>query len=122
MVKGQVITISPDGVISGLQVKKGRGVDLRSFGPASIKRVSEIAFDDEAQLWYVSIIDGPFKGNALTIRMWSDTVSAGGWVEPKGLRMPDGWKPDSVMTFLDYDEAVEAEIAFLNAARSQGVF
>ena len=58
----QVITVHSDGKISGLQVKKGRGLDLRSFGPAKIVRASEIVWDEDNQAWAVEIMDAPGPG------------------------------------------------------------
>lgn len=88
----QVITIQPDGGMSGLHHKKGKGLDLRQFGKVSIRRVSEILWDEDEQNWYVRIIDGPLEHTILDQR------------------------------FDDYDEAVEAEISFLNEKRREGVF
>lgn len=121
MVRQQVVTVSPDGVVSGLQVKKGRGLDLRSFGRAEIERVSEIQWSDEHQGWYVNIIAGPFAGRILTFTMWRG-------VEPESF-FPKQVRSyfrvsglDGVPVFDEYEDAVEAEIAFLDAARRRGVF
>lgn len=125
----QVITVSPSGEISGLQVKPGRGIDLRRFGPAKIVRASEIVWDEEAQGWAVVIQDAPglevLKGVALTNKMADrfavtqalvlSMVADGKMVLPPATE----GKP---LLFNDYDDAVTFEIAYLDAWRLDGVF
>lgn len=109
----QVVTISPDGTISGLQRKPGQGVDLRQFGKAAIVRASEIAWDDHLQKWFVDVMQEAGKG-PMTLAKWLDaglTICQGGGISAQGL-----------LIFDDYDMAVKAEIAFLDALRLRGEF
>lgn len=124
----QVITIGPDGSMSGLQVKPGRGVDLRQFGRASIVRASEIVWDETHQAWTVVIQDAPgmdvLKGVTVTLGMASlacvlDKVAE---IQNRGLNRVMAWGQDNPLRFSEYDEAVEFEIAYLDAWRLKGRF
>lgn len=99
MVSPQVITVTPDGEVSALRVKKGSGLDLRSLGSTvEVERVSEILWEEVAQKWFVKFVAGPMAGKFIV-------------------------KPGSTATcyFDEYEDAVEAEIAVLNYVRLQGV-
>ena len=101
----QVITIGTGGGISGLQVKPGKGMDLRQFGKAVIKRASEILWHERRQKWYVKVLEGTYAGrfvNCADLRKAGYAIDGPGW---------------EVAYFDDYDEAVRAEIAFLNHVR-----
>lgn len=117
----QVITIDTNGNISGLQVKPGRGVDLqrmaRDIGTkAQTERVSEIAWDEMEQAWFVLPIRGFFKDCAIT----QDTWEAYCPFPPQGMtRVQHDTK---VLLFEDYEMAVKAEVQILDAARSMGRF
>lgn len=108
----QVITIRGDGSIAGLQHKPGRGVDLKGFGRASIKRASEVLFSEEAQAWYVEFRSaGVYSGRELSVSLLreidpDDTLRIVGFDEGTGR-----------VYFGEYDDAVAGEIAFLNHAR-----
>lgn len=120
----QVITISPGGLMSGLQHKKGKGVDLRQFGHAEIERASEIKWMGDAQKWGVFILTGPFSDRWLTHRMWMAGGLAGAGLNPHELAAIGGSMgntPDDPVTFDEYEEAVEAEVSFLNALRRRGL-
>lgn len=110
----QVITIRPDGQVEGLQRKPGQGLDLRKLGNASITRASEIVWSDREQKWFVHILSGRFAGKTLTYGLWINVV---------GARPPAGRdklvNTDRIL-FEEYDDAVKAEIAFLDAARLRG--
>lgn len=127
----QVITIGADGSMSGLQRKPGQGLDLRQFGRAHIERASEIVWDEMAQRWQVSIFSGrvfnenglQLTGTYLTHRMWL----AGARLNPNTLAEIGGEMggderndPDAPVDFQDYDAAVRAEIAYLDALRLAG--
>ncbi len=125
----QVITITPDGTMSGLQRKRGRGVDLRQFGHAAIERASEITWNEEQQLWYVCILSAAvhrgmkwhhtWLKNGIVLRMnhWTDMVGSDA---PVGsMRCTSS---DHTLEFYDYDDAVAAEVAFLDALRLRAVF
>lgn len=112
----QVITVQPDGSISGLQRKAGKGVDLRQFGHATIERVSEITWDEDRQRWVVNIISGPMAGTLLKWAVWR---GAGFTTIPEGCQVRTG---SGDMTFENYDDAVATEVAFLDMLRKRGVF
>ena len=127
----QVVTITPDGGISGLQRKKGKGLDLRKLGHAEIERASEITWSENNQLWLVRVLNEraarwmtnpPGHSNILKVSHWQRVVT---------IKCPNGYtlvpvKPyvcDAYwMGFDDYDDAVAAEVAFLDALRVKGIF
>ena len=73
-------------------LRRKDGLDLRQFGKVEIQRVSDIKWSNHDQLWYVEIISGPMEGEVL---------------------------PDY---YVEYEDAVEAEIVFLDDLRKQGIF
>lgn len=133
----QVVTIHPDGGMSGLQRKRGKGLDLRQFGRASIERVSEIVWCEDRQRWKVQVLD-------LKVAYWmaygkehpgtrSSRLSEGHrpcltWFHWKAAGLPENFPGGcristggGLMTWDDYDRAVEAEVRFLDALRLIGV-
>ena len=123
----QVITISPDGAISGLQHKKGKGVDLRVFGHAQIERASLIEWHEGKQAWWVHIVAGRYTGEGLSYNLRRDTVGvAPGEAFYPGSTITAGAGAASICSgmyyFADYDDAVAAEVDFLNALRLAGIF
>lgn len=114
----QVITIGTDGSISGLQHKKGKGVDLRQFGRAEIERASHIVWDDMAQLWTIEVLTGPHAGKWITAKLWEEATGV-----PHRAELVDPTQgADSRLGFFDYDDAVAVEVDFLNSLRRVGVF
>ncbi len=116
----QVITITPNGAISGLQHKPGKGVNLQSFGQAKTTRASLVEWDEDAQKWYVEIIEGPMKGERIDATMLGQLG-----MDPGADTRFRGWHvklPGGVILFDNYDDGVEAEIAVLDEARRRGVF
>lgn len=124
----QVITIAPDGTVSGLLHKKGQGVDLRALGgPAEIKRASEVVWNEAIQAWVVEFRAGAGRWAGFMLDQGA-TIAAG-----LGLR-PDGfvfkaleWEAFGrvrgdlgVFTFDEYEDGVKAEIAVLNGLRLAG--
>lgn len=120
----QVITITPAGAVSGLQVKKGKGFDLKSLGHANIERVSEILWHERTQRWIIKLLDPApmmYRGR-LSLQV----------LEHAGFPLPDtattaevGIFDDikrTLVLFEDYDDAVATEIAFLNSLRVRGIF
>lgn len=110
----QVITVHADGSISGLQRKRGEGVDLTIFGRAEIHRASEIVWSITAQSWYIQLLEAPFMTRRLTESLWTQMCLPS---------PPDGCVvcgTDSDLLFKSYEDAVRAEIRFLNAARLSG--
>lgn len=111
----QVITIGMDGTISGLQRKPGQGIDLREFGHAEITRASEIVWSEIEQLWTVVPLQGRYAGIAMSRDDWEAWVS---W-PPAGLTRTA--HATNTLLFAEYDDAVKAEIAFLDALRIAGL-
>lgn len=103
----QVITVHPDGTLSGLQVKPGKGIDLRQFGTANIQRASEVLFNEDRQQWFVEVRKGRYAGKQIT---WTMLAMATGQV----FKMKAN---DPVAHFDEYDDAVNAEIAVLDHIR-----
>jgi hypothetical protein len=113
----QVITIGPDGSLSGLQHKRGQGVDLRQFGKAQIERASHIVWDEDYQAWLVELLTGPHAGKTLTWGLWRAVTGRADC--PAALPSES---EDSAILFADYEDGVLAEIAVLNALRVKGLF
>ena len=100
-----------DGSISGLQMKPGKGVDLREFGRASIKRVSEIAWYERHQAWVVKPLAPDFIADR--------PLSFGRFVSVTKITPDYAHSKDGILLFDNYDHAVGAEIVFFNALRMQ---
>ena len=140
----QVITIGPDGGISGLQRKQGQGLDLRQFGHAKIERVSLIQWSEGRQRWYIEILSesvklglaydqyaGPKESQDVIARLLAEmaeslVVSTELWrvyvskaVAPTNSDHMLG--ADESICFEEYDDAVRAEIKFLDALRLRGI-
>lgn len=106
----QLITIAADGSISGLQMKKGKGLDLRQFGPVSIIRSTEIEWDEKKQKWFVHFLRGEMSGKTLT-----GTMLVGDETTPvPGIA---GIREDGTLLFDDYDTAVAAEVVMIQHFR-----
>jgi hypothetical protein len=114
----QVVTISPDGTISGLQRKPGQGLDLRKFGPCVVERASDIRATEDGQRWTVNLLTGPYAGKQLTIEL----AGHAGLFRGKGPGVDAHLETGGVLTFDDYDAAVRAEIATLDGLRLHGEF
>lgn len=115
MQQPQVITIGPDGSLRGL-VQKGK-LDFRAFGSASIKRITEILWDEAQQRWCVHFLLGVYAGTRLTEAM----AQPFGVVDAlKALDGESSGRGAAVFYFPEYDNAVQAEVAFINAARLAG--
>lgn len=106
MTTTQVISISPKGEVSGLQVKPGKGFDLRKLGKAKIERASEVLFNEDNQKWYVQIVKGKYAGDTVTYMR-----------HQRALGEPVMTNCDFTLHFNEYDEAVQAEIAVLDHIR-----
>jgi hypothetical protein len=104
----QLITISKDGTLTGLQMKKGKGVDLRKLGSASIVRSSLIEWRESHQAWFVKFLNGELSYKEITSTL-SDNL---------GLSLsPDSQFGEGVLLWEDYDDAVKAEIEVIQAIR-----
>lgn len=107
MTTQQVVTIEPNGRISGLQTKPGKGFDLRSLGKAKIERASEVLFCEDKQQWYVEIRKGRYSGKRITYPMLSAVTNT-------TLKFTAS---DPTVYFNEYDDAVKGEIALLDHIR-----
>jgi hypothetical protein len=125
----QVITITIEGTMQGLQVKPGQGLDLRQFGDAKIVRASEIAWDEEKQAWFVDVLQDAGRG-PITFRAFADVVDPDNDGDTHGVALflnrvaPSGWtgEDDEVIGFIDYNEAIRVEVLYLDGLRKQGVY
>ncbi|QIG76109.1 hypothetical protein EVC24_088 [Rhizobium phage RHph_I4] len=121
----QVITIAPDGTMSGLQVKPGKGVDLTKLGKAHVVRASEILWNEDIQLWYVSLLNEQRMADGLC-----GALSWYKWTELAGLdheQLPEAttlaiFDGNLTMFFPEYDRAINAEVAYLDAMRLKGIY
>ncbi len=114
-----------------MQRKRGRGIDVRQFGHAQIERASEITWNEDQQAWTVHVLNyaavrwmmtntmgREHLGTTLTMIQWLQALPGCPPARPKGaINLPEGW-----LAFEDYDDAVAAEVAFLDALRLQAVF
>lgn len=116
----QIITIAPDGTISGLQRKPNQGIDLTKFGKASVERASEIVWDEETQRWFIDVKTGPLAGRTVTTLMWFEAVP--GCPLPHSVDCSKTVSLSDPLFFESYDEAVAVEIKVLDGFRTQGVF
>lgn len=118
----QVITVTSLGEIAGLQVKPGKGFDLRTLGKASITRASEIVWNEENQRWRVELREGAGSYAGRTVTAWLAVDALGSaWDRaiPSHFEVWDGDK-EHYLEFVNYDDAVKAEIAVLDGLRLQG--
>lgn len=110
----QVITVSPDGQLSGLLHKKDKGVDLLAIGThAEVKRISLVQWAPEYQRWWVELLlAGSEHGTPLTHKMLSEV--------PDFDMVGVGTADDGVALFHFYEEGVAAEVAYLDLLRVTG--
>ena len=111
----QVVTISPDGSLSGLERKRGQGIDLKMFGQAEVVRASHIVWREGTEItrgWIVEFLKGP---RAESLMVPAD-------LEGTGLLADRRDATDGAALFDDYDDAVKAEIAVLDRDRLRGQF
>lgn len=108
----QVITVHPDGSISGLQRKSGEGVDLRQFGKADIQRASDIQWDVEAQSWTVCVLEEDTRYSLTASRLYA----VSGFRELPSCVVSE----NDVLLFKEYASAVDAEIFYLDNKRLNG--
>lgn len=116
MADKQIITVSPEGALSGLQRKPGQGVDLRQFGQAAIERASLIEWAEDMQGWYINVLQEAGKGRVHK----SD-------LDRVGVSIPDHAPYQlghrfGCLYFAEYEHAVEVEILYLDALRRRGRF
>lgn len=109
----QLITINPDGSLSGLDFKAKGAVSFRDLGPATTKRITDIEWEEERQCWNIRFLLGTLAGSLLTVDLAQETH-----MPPSAYGAPH---PETgVLGWDDYDTAVSAEVAMIQAARLTG--
>jgi hypothetical protein len=125
----QVISVSPTGDLTGLQHKPGQGVDLIALsadggGKADVVRASEVLWNKDAQKWTVQFKEGAgsYAGRYLDIELVMECMNfrLSTLDEPWVGSCPLSSWPSRIFLFPDYDSAIKAEIAVLNALRLGG--
>lgn len=114
----QLISIRPDGSIKGLQFK-GKGLDLRKFGKASINRVSEIDWCEDKQKWKIYFLQGVLGHTYADVSCLTNYLKLSR-SEEMAIRGKSQLGEHNVLLFDDYDTAVEAEVLLIQAAVKSG--
>ena len=115
----QVISIAPDGSLHGLQHKKGKGVDLRQFGHAKIRRATLIEWQQDVQAWIVQYQE-PIPGTPESIpRSWGQEMAKECGVDPEEFGGRCCEFTDQIF-FEDYDNAVLFEVAIFQKLQTSG--
>ena len=117
----QVVTIGSDGTVAGLQHKPGKGFDLRKLGKADIQRASEVVWDADHQEWRVEFREGAGKyaGEILTDLIAQEALGHT-WERQFPLLGLTRAGNARIFGFLEYDDAVAAEIKVLDGLRLRG--
>ena len=125
-----IVTYDPrDGSYSCLRAKKDKGLDLRKLGEVEVRRVSHIVWDESEQSWFVQILDpivrewmfGPDEAGDGELR-WHHWCAALCFDTTESENIPAGAVLLTHRLFFeDYEDAVAAEIAFLDALRLEGI-
>lgn len=115
----QLISIHPDGSVTGLQFKK-KGINLQKLGHAVTRRVTDIEWNDYTQDWQIRFLMGTLRGRLLT-----HELALLAEMPPESLgSAPELRGPDKLeyltCHFDDYDTAVAAEIEFIQRIRLMG--
>jgi hypothetical protein len=111
----QVITITPSGELQGLDHKR-KGLDLRAFGKAKTRRATLIEWEDALQMWFITWA----TDKEMPSKVWDSALfmSCGvRWGDYHGVSMLD---PHDVIFFDDYEDAVDAEVAVIQAMQLAG--
>lgn len=110
--KTQLLTVRPDGSLVGLDFKRG-GFNPAPLGARSIVRSTDIAFNEGHQKYFCKFLEGPWNGQALTV---DHAVEIGA----DCLNGSETFGEDRTLYFTDYEDAVAAEVKFIQAARRKG--
>lgn len=94
--------------MTGLLTKRGAGLDLKQFGPASIVRSSLINFDIQHQGFYVEFLCGEVAGQVLD-REKFNTYG----VPPLHKTVTE----QGTMIYAEYEDAVACEVHAIQAMR-----
>lgn len=115
----QVITIHKDGAVSGLQVKRSQGLDLKQLGHAHISRSSHVVWNYMLQCWKIAFLTGPLAGGHLDL----DTLIRARIPDKADPGVPFTVDPDTAhLLFEEYEDAVALEHEVHQGYRLQGVF
>lgn len=115
--KTQLIVITPEGYIKGLDFKN-KGVQLRQFGRASIARVSEIVWCDDKQAWFIRLMQGSLAGEAMTLQIARNKC---GWVgQSDDPRWAISLVAGDALYFNEYEQAVAFEVEVIQCAIRNG--
>jgi hypothetical protein len=113
----QIITIDPLGDMRGMDHKR-KGLDLRQFGKAKTQRATLIEFDEGFQMWRISWSeDVSFPVQTWTSETFMDCEVQ--WGAFNGISMVE---PYDIIFFTDYEDAVAAEVAVIQAMQLKGDF
>ncbi len=111
-----VVSLSSLGGLGALKTKKGQGVNLLALGQAKITRVTLIEWAEEHQQWFIKWVKGEHKGKLWDCSTFSKAeVSTDPW--PVSL---SSMSMGGVVYFQEYEDAVSAEIAVVQALQTSG--
>lgn len=117
----QIITVGPDGSLFGLLHKRGQGINILSLGHAKVERVTLIELCEERQAWFIKATKATHEGPIC----WTPAFIRASGVDPdtlEGRVFPKarGTLGDTVAYFSDYEDAVAAEVAVIQALQVAG--
>lgn len=115
----QLITIDKDGVVTGLQMKRGKGLDLRTLGVAKIERSSLIEWSDLYQKWYIKFLNGKMANRVACVSI-ADDAGMADKVGESAIAFHfelETVAERSAYLFDDYEDAVIAEVKLIQALR-----
>lgn len=122
----QLITVRPDGSVQGLDFKE-KGMSLVALGKASTRRISEVEWSDQHQMWTVRLLQGTLAGVWLTQKVLVDSLPdypwqyrRNGWIGATGDIPYRGQSKDGLLLFALYEHAVTAEVFFIQQVRLAG--
>jgi hypothetical protein len=118
----QVITVRPDGSIFGLQHKRGQGIDLRKFGHAEVKRATIIEWDQHNQEWFIRWVseDALLHGLSWDYDTFKNAQVNYEDFQGQAVAELSDDEGDFVVYFQDYEDAVAAEVAVIQAMQVAG--
>jgi hypothetical protein len=122
----QLITISPDGSLVGLDHKR-KGLNLRQFGKAKTERATMIEWDEDNQGWFIF-----WTSPSMPTDRWSSELLFDGYlgVVSNGLgsvilpingKAIDCREIENALYFDDYEDAVEVEVALIQSMQREGL-
>ena len=116
----QTIRVSLAGDVITLRKNKGAGFDPRKLeGIVDVQRVSSIEWAPHLNGFKITILQGDYKGEVLTV----DLLHAAGLcysdIYEKFMRGVHSY--NGIITFDDYEDAVETEIMFLEKTSLAGI-